>query len=187
MQNEILSLQMTLEKEVELKRREMQLEKKRASELVDKIVEAEIKTKEAEGEYNSQKILADAKLYTEQQNSEALLYAKEKEADGIKKIYDSESEGITKMITSFGGNNQTFVLNKMIENKVFEELAKTNATALNGLNPKINVWTHDPAHSMDTIQNIGKSLIPTLSIIKDQTGYELNDWLIKKNNDVKNI
>ena len=69
----------------------------------------------------------------------------------------------------------------MMDKGIYESLAKSNADAIRGLKPKITVWTHDPNQAMDPIKNLGKTLIPMLDTIKDQTNYELPDWLIKKN------
>ena len=68
----------------------------------------------------------------------------------------------------------------MLEKGVYEKLAEANAKAIKDMNPKITVWTHDPAQSMAAIQNLGKGLIPMLDTIQDQTGYQLPDWLLSR-------
>ena len=66
-----------------------------------------------------------------------MLYEKEKEAEGIVATYQAENEGLMKMKETLG------------ENRLMEDLmckrariwsCKGNASAIRGLNPKINVW-----------------------------------------------
>ena len=203
--NEALITKMKLEKEVEAKRLEMQIERQRANDLSQTQVRAEMIAKQSEGEANSQKILADAKLYTIQRDAEAeasskkinaeaelfrlqkqaegMLYSKMKEAEGITAIYQAQADGLRKLVDSFGGNSQALLSYTMLEKGVYEKLADANAKAIQGLNPKITVWTHDPNQSMNAIQNLSKSVIPMLDTIQDQTNYQLPEWLIKKGSD----
>ena len=200
--NEALITKMKMEKEVESKRLEMQIERQRANELSNTQVKAEMISKEAEGISMSQKINADANFYTiqkkaegdlfaAQKNAEALLYSKikeaeglivykTKEAEGINLIYKAQAEGLQQVINSFNGNTQALISYTMIEKNVYEKLAESNAKAIQGLNPKITVWTHDPNQAMNSIQNLSKAVIPMLDTIADQTDYKLPDWLIKK-------
>lgn len=193
--NEALLIKTEMEKQVEAKRAEMELEKKRASDLTMTQVNAEMEAKRAEGEANSKKIAVDALFYTTSKEAEArliadklkadaLLYSNQKEAEGITAIYKAKADGLQKMVDAFGGNANALMSFKMLENGVYEKLAESNAKAIQGLNPKITVWTNDGKNSMDSIQNLSKSVIPMLSTIEDQTGYKLADWLItnKKNN-----
>ncbi len=195
-ENEALITRMELEKEVEVKRSQMELEKQRASDLSSTQVKAEMEAKEAEGKANSQKILidasfytiqreAEAKLYAKQKEAEAMIYSKIKEAQGIEAIYSAQAEGIKKLIDSFGGNPQSLISYTMMDKGIYEKLAESNAKAIQGLNPKITVWTNDPTKGMEPIQNLAKSVIPLLDTIESQTNYKLPEWIIKKNNDEK--
>ena len=192
-ENEALLTKMSMEKEVEIKRSVMELEKQRASELSTTQVKAEMEAKEAEGKANSQKILTDAsfytvqkdaeaKLFSKQKEAEALMYLKLKEAEGISAVYTAQSEGFKKLIDSFGGNPQALISYTMMDKGIYEKLAESNAKAIQGLNPKITVWTHDASKGMDSIQNLAKGIIPMLSTIEDQTGYKLPDWVITNKN-----
>lgn len=189
--NEALITKMNMEKEVEARRSEMELEKQRATELTITQVKAEMEAKEAEGKANSQKILADASFYTvqkkaeadlfvKQKDAEALIYSKLKEAEGISVVYSAQAEGFKKLIDSFGGNPQALISYTMMDKGIYEKLAESNAKAIQGLNPKITVWTNDPSKGMEPIQNLAKGVIPMLSTIEDQTGYKLPNWIIDK-------
>lgn len=167
-EQEAESLRLHLLRNVEKQRAEMELEKQRAADLVKATVEAETTCKEAEGKAQSQRILA-----------EALLYQKQKEAEGVQAMYTAQAEGLQRLVESFGGDARALLSYTMLEKGVFQALAEANAKAIKDLNPKITVWTHDPATSMSAIQNLGKGLIPMLDTIQDQTGYALPTWLLK--------
>lgn len=190
-ENEALITKMSMEKDVEVKRSEMELEKQRASDLSSTQVKAEMEAKKAEGEANSRKILADAlfytvqkeaegKLFSQQKEAEAMVYSKLKEAEGIEAVYSAQAEGLKKLVDSFGGNPQALISYTMMDKGIYEKLADSNAKAINGLNPKITVWTQDASKGMDPIQNLAKSVIPMLSTIESQTDYKLPEWLVTK-------
>lgn len=162
-------LKMQLSKEVEIQRSAMELEKQRAMDLTKTKVSAEMQIKNAEAEAESIKIKAEAQLY-----------AKQKEAEGYAAMYQSQAEGLQKLVQSFGGDSRALLSYTMIDKGIYEKLAESNAKAIKDMNPKITVWTHDASKSMDTIQNLGKGIIPLIDTIKDQTGYSLPEWIIKK-------
>ena len=135
--------------------------------------------KQAEAEANSKKILADVLYYTTQQEADAKLYSKQKEADAINRIYDAQAEGLKKLVESFGGNPQAFISYTLMDKGIYEKIAETNAKAIQGLNPKITVWTHDASKGMEPIQNLAKSVIPMLETIESQTGYKLPEWILQ--------
>lgn len=167
-------LRMQLLKEVEMRRQEMELEKQRAVELTKATVAAETLQKDAEGQAQSQRILA-----------EAALFQKQKEAEGVCAMYAAQSEGLQKLVSSFGGDARALLSYTMLEKGVYQHLADSNAKAIQGLNPKITVWTHDPTQGMAAIQNLGKGLIPMLDTIQDQTGYTLPSWIIEQKKELK--
>lgn len=69
----------------------------------------------------------------------------------------------------------------MLKDNTYEKLAKANAAAINGLQPKITVWnTGADAGSSDStapIRNLLQSLPPLLSTINEQTGIAPPSWL----------
>jgi flotillin len=161
-------LKMQLMKDVEIKRSDMELEKQRALDLTKTKVSAEMQIKNAEADAQSIKLKA-----------EALLYAKQKEAEGTTAMYNAQSEGLEKLVKSFNGDARALLSYTMMDRGIYEKLADSNAKAINDMKPKITVWTNDAKNSMDTIQNLSKSVVPLMDTIKDQTGYSLPEWLIK--------
>jgi flotillin len=140
-------------------------------------------------------------------NAEANLQKKLKEAEGLAAMAGAYS----KLSEAFGGpagllqvsretsggwlskGGRFFLLTcccqyMMIEKGTYVELAKANASAIQGLQPKISVWNtgaqagsgggaHDGSQSqVDTMRNIYQMLPPLMSTINDQTGITLPEW-----------
>lgn len=213
-QNESEKIKMDMEKEVQAKRLQMEVEKVRAAELSKVQVNAEKAQKEAEGVANAQRLKADADLYTKQREADAVLVnirlkadgdlytkekdaeavklkaeadliAKQKEAEGLSALYEAQSQGINKLITSFNGDSKSLITYMMLEKDQFTKLAESSAKAIQGLNPKITIWNTGSAdNTFDGISKLGKSLVPMLDTIKEQSGYTLPEWLVK---DIKKV
>ncbi len=73
----------------------------------------------------------------------------------------------------------------MIEKGTYVELAKANATAIQGLQPKISVWNTGAeggagagagSDAAATMRNVYQMLPPLMSTINDQTGITLPEW-----------
>ena len=82
-----------LQRNVEVKRAEMELEKLRATDLVHATIQRESAHQEAEAKLFAETKAADGLLYKQQQDAEARLYADKKGADGvlIKQKQDAEA------------------------------------------------------------------------------------------------
>lgn len=144
--------------------------------------DADLYTKQKESE--SVEVQANAAFFAQQKEAEGLLVRKLKEAEGMTALFDAQSQGIQKLISSFNGDTQALVTYMMLEKDQFTKLADASAKAIQGLNPKITVWnTGNGAQTYDSIQSLGKTLIPMLDTIKDQTGYQLPDWIVKRDTD----
>jgi flotillin len=147
----------------------MILEQQRGAELTKSKISAE-----------SQKLLADAALYKQEKNAEGDLYYKLKEAEGLTAFYTAQAQGLKQLVNAFNGDTRALISYTMLEKGLYEKLAESNAKAIKDLNPKITVWTHDPNTAMNPIQSLGKSIIPMLDTIQDQTGFSLPDWALKQ-------
>ncbi|CAH1759066.1 8903_t:CDS:2, partial [Entrophospora sp. SA101] len=135
----------------------------------------------AKAEFEANKANSDAKLYTAQKEAEAELYKKQKEAEGVLALYNSQAEGVKNLMQAFDGDTQSAIQYIMIQRDTFQQLAKENALAVQGLNPKITVWNtggESSAQSFNNpISNIFQSLPPLLSTIQDQTGIKPPNWI----------
>jgi flotillin len=121
-----------LQEAIEVERAKVAQEKERAERMSKTTVEAEIMQTIADAEFYKAKALADAKLFKEM---------KEAEADRI--LFEAQSEGIKLMQRAFHGDNAATLSYIMLEQGLHAELAKLNATAIEGLAPKITVWNTD--------------------------------------------
>ncbi|RIA90265.1 hypothetical protein C1645_797087 [Glomus cerebriforme] len=133
----------------------------------------------ATAEFEAAKAKANAKLYEKQKEAEAKLYKEQKEAEGLLSVYNAQAEGIKNLMQSFGGDKHAALQYIMVERSVYQELAKENAGAIKGLNPKITVWNtgEQSVQSDNPISNIFQSLPPLLSTIQEQTGISPPNWL----------
>ncbi|KAI9143850.1 hypothetical protein BKA69DRAFT_52193 [Paraphysoderma sedebokerense] len=151
-----------LNAELEKKRAMLNVEKIRASELAGTTVEAE-----------KIKAIADARAYETAKATDMKQYEIEKQAEGLKKLYLAQAGGIKAIVDAFG--NPALALQfLMMEKGILQQLAQENAKAIQGLQPRITVWTTggdagatDPGKS---VRDIFQTLPPLLGTIKDQTG-----------------
>lgn len=199
-----------LQKDVEIQRSYMELERRRATDLVHAKIERESAEQKADAKFYAENKNADGLFYKQQQDAEARYLATVKDADAL--VYQQkqeaeasffratkeaeasfiakqkEAEGIKEMakayehMSSILGGPQGLLQYMMLRNNTYEKLAKANAQAINGLQPKITVWnTGDNAGSSSDasapIRNILQSLPPLLSTINEQTGIAPPSWL----------
>jgi len=141
------------------------------------------------------KVDTDASNYKTTQDAEAWAVAAVKNAEANLQKKIKEAQGVTAMAHAYGemckamGGPQNFLQLKMIEQGVYVELAKANATAIKGLNPKISIWNTGaeagtaggqggPAGQSSTaaMRNIYQMLPPLMSTINEQTGITLPEW-----------
>ena len=225
------------QKEVESKKAEMNLEKRRATDVINARIDAEASQQKADARLYSENKSADAFAYKRRADAEAKQYAESKDADTLvykqkteaethlfaqKQAADAnmyrekqtieanylratkeaeasfvaqqkQAQGMTEMAKAYGqmanafGGPQGLLQYMMLQNNTYEKLARQNAAAVQGLQPKITVWnTGDGAGSSNggdamagSIRNLFQSLPPLLSTINEQTGIAPPSWLAK--------
>lgn len=128
------------------------------------------------------KTRADAEAWSQAtiMNADAALQKKLKEAEGLAAMADAYA----KLGDAFGGP-AGLLQYMMIEKGTYVELAKANATAIHGLQPKISVWNTGAqagteggsgGSSTDAMRNIYQMLPPLMTTINEQTGITLPEW-----------
>ena len=149
---------------------------------------------EAEAVYARAAKDAEATLFTRtkeaearERDAEALYFSKQKEAEAAYLAQKKEADGLMEMAKAYGalsdvmGGPQGIMQFLMLQNNTYEKLAAQNAKAINGLQPKINVWNtgtqEGGVDSTAPIRNLFQSLPPLLSTIQDQTGMQPPTWL----------
>lgn len=209
-----------LRKEVEVKRAHTELERLRASDVVKATISRESKQQAADAaQYEEQaranaaffreqkaadaaaykvKIQAEAALLAASKDAEAKLIRQQKEAEGELVQQQKKAAGLSAMAHAYGDLAQAFggpaglIQYLMIERGVYTDLAKANAEAVRGLNPKMTIWNTgaqagSDSHAdsagmggMDSIRNMYQMLPPLMSTINEQTGIVLPEWQFGK-------
>ena len=155
-----------LQKDVETRNIAQQTEKLRSEIYAKTVVEAE-----------AQERRALANLFQKQQEAEAHLITKKKEAEGILAIFDAQSAGLTKLLNAHP-DPMVALQYMMIDRNVYTKLGETNASAIQGLEPKINYWvTGNGTESGNPIGAIFKNLPPLIDSIYSQTGIKPPGWV----------
>ncbi|CAJ0845250.1 6993_t:CDS:2 [Entrophospora sp. SA101] len=108
----------------------------------------------ATAEYEASKSIAESKFYTAQQEAEAQLYRKKKEAEGVLPLFNAQAEGIKNLTKAFGDTGDLTMEYLMIKHGAYKDLARENAQAIKGLDPKITVWNNNTGEkSCDSSSN----------------------------------
>ncbi|KAF4981381.1 hypothetical protein FZEAL_2811 [Fusarium zealandicum] len=124
---------------------------------------------------------AEAWAFAAQQRAEADLTQKLREAEGLSAMADAYG----KMASALGGP-AGLLQYMMIEKGTYVELAKANAEAIRGLEPKISVWNtgnggqgqggSGGGDATETMRNVYQMLPPLMTTINEQTGITLPEW-----------
>jgi flotillin len=176
-----------MQREVEAKRLERETEASRAENLSKARVQSEVKEAIALGDANAMRQMADASFYKRQREIEAVFYEKEREAEAKRINLEAEALGIGKVLQALGNDHKTLVQYLMLEKNLYPQLADASAKAIQGLNPKITVWStggDSTSNAYSNIQGLAKSIPPLIETIEDQTNLRLPDWLMKRKSDV---
>ena len=140
-------------------------------------VEAKLQKPSKQSAFEKQK--AEAEAHANGVGADAELAATLKQAEGLSAMADAYA----RMGRAFGGP-QGLLQYLMIEKGTYVELARANADAIRGLEPKISVWNtgsagDGAAGSQDptaAVRNVYQMLPPLMSTINDQTGITLPEW-----------
>ncbi|KAG5952426.1 hypothetical protein E4U53_000908 [Claviceps sorghi] len=191
-----------LKKQVELKRAAAEVERLRAKDVVKATIARESKQQaadaaayevaaEAHARQQASQRMADADVYKTRVDADAHNYAAQKHAEAHVVSQIKEAEGIAamadayaKLATAFGGP-AGLLQYMMIEKGTYIELAKANAEAIRGLQPKISVWntgSETAADAAAAMRNVYQMLPPLMTTIQEQTGITLPEWQFGKMN-----
>ncbi|KAM5564406.1 hypothetical protein ABKV19_018810 [Rosa sericea] len=196
-----------LQKKVETMNAQTTTEKLKADLLSKASVEAETKAREAEWNLYQKQKAADAILYQKKKEAEATetaaqaqLFARQKAADGEFYAKKKEAEGLVALGQAHGANLHTLLEANggdyaavrdymMINGGMYSAIARINADAVKGLQPKISIWTNGGEAAdggggagagnaaMKEIAGLYKTLPPLLQTVQDQTGMQPPSWM----------
>ncbi|KUI73722.1 Flotillin-like protein 1 [Cytospora mali] len=190
-----------LKRDVEVKRAAAEMERLRANDVVKAAIAREAKQQaadahayeieaEAKARLEAQNQSTDADAYKTRAGADAANYKALKDAEAKLQVQVKEAEGLSAMASAYGKMSQAFggpaglLQYMMIEKGTYVELAKANANAIKGLQPKISVWNTGSqaggeagsSSSIDTMRNVYQMLPPLMQTINDQTGITLPEW-----------
>ena len=187
-----------LQKLVEMKKAEMQLERLRASDVTKSKIAREAAEQQADAEYYSKvksvegqvfkdRATAEARLFSQNKDAEASYLATVKDADAAFYAKKREAEATIELAKAYGalsgvlGGPQGLMQYLMIQNNTYEKLALANAKAIQGLQPKISHWSNGDGGNPNAspLKNLMQSLPPLLSTIHEQTGISPPDWIAR--------
>ncbi|KAI8544238.1 hypothetical protein RHMOL_Rhmol08G0280400 [Rhododendron molle] len=160
-------------------------------ELYKKQKEAEAVLFKQQKEAEAKKVTADATFYAQQQVADGALFAKQKEAEGIASIAEAQGLYLKCLLKEVNGNYAALRDYMMINNGVFQEIAKINAEAVKGLQPKISVWSgangggesgavsgmNGAVSGMNGVAGVYSMLPPLFQTVHEQTGMLPPAWL----------
>lgn len=148
---------------------QQQIEELRSTTLAHAKVEAEATVTNAEAQATATRLAADAQLYAAEKEAAALLARAEAQAEGLAKLLSSSSDPALV---------QYYLA---LDKGLFEEMAMQSANAIQGLAPKINIWSTgneggDEKRGFNALQDVFKSMPPILDAIQSQTGMQMPSW-----------
>ncbi|XP_059658199.1 flotillin-like protein 4 [Cornus florida] len=154
-------------------------------ELYKKQKAAEAILYEKEKEAEAQKAIAEASFYARQQVADGELYAKKKEAEGLIALGQAQGISLQTLLGSLGGNYTALRDYMMINSGMFQEIAKINAEAVHGLQPKISIWTNGSNgetadatnNAMKEVAGVYRMLPPLFKTVHEQTGMLPPAWM----------
>ncbi|KAG9137156.1 hypothetical protein Leryth_011984 [Lithospermum erythrorhizon] len=128
----------------------------------------------------AQRALADAAYYSRQQAANGDLYAKMKEAEGITAIADAQGRQLETLLKAVNGNYASLRDYMMLSSGLFQDIAKINGQAIQGLQPKISIWSGANGGDGGTMKDVAglyKMLPPLFQTVHEQTGMVPPPWL----------
>ncbi|CAA0829359.1 Flotillin-like protein 1 [Striga hermonthica] len=154
-------------------------------ELYKKQKAAEAYLYEKEKEAEAQKASAEAAFFGRKQKVDGDFYAKLKEAEGLKALAEAQGTYIRTLMDAMGGNYAALRDYLMISGGMFQEVAKINAQAVHGLQPKISIWTNGGhgqgeaggTDAMKEVAGVYKMLPPLFKTVQEQTGMVPPAWM----------
>ncbi|KAN0119656.1 putative Flotillin-like protein 1 [Hyaloscypha variabilis] len=198
-----------LRKDVEVKRAQTELERLRATDVVKATIARESKQQAADAKNYEEQARSNAALYSEQKAADAHAYkvrieaearflAASKDAEALLVRQQKEAAGMSAMAGAYADLSRAFggpaglLQYLMIEKGVYTQLAKANADAVRGLNPKMTIWNtgaqaggeqaggEASLGGVNSIRNMYQMLPPLMSTIQDQTGLTMPEWQFGK-------
>ncbi|GJN20886.1 hypothetical protein PR202_gb08319 [Eleusine coracana subsp. coracana] len=144
--------------------------------LYEQVKAADARKAQAEAQFYEQKLAEDAKLYARQNGAESLSL-----------VGKAKAEYVSSMLQAVGGNYNALRDYLMIDGGLYQEMARINAGAVSGMQPKISIWSNGAdgpsgdamgaGGAMQQVAGVYKMLPPLLSTVHEQTGMLPPAWM----------
>ncbi|KAK3157803.1 hypothetical protein QOZ80_2AG0128230 [Eleusine coracana subsp. coracana] len=148
---------------------------------------AEAKLYEEVKAADARKAQAEAQFYEQKLAEDAKLYARQKEAESLSLVGKAKAEYVSSMLQAVGGNYNALRDYLMIDGGLYQEMARINAGAVSGMQPKISIWSNGAdgpsgdamgaGGAMQQVAGVYKMLPPLLSTVHEQTGMLPPAWM----------
>jgi flotillin len=139
---------------------------------------AEAKLYEQVRAADARKAQAEAQFYEQKLAEDAKLYAKQKEAESLSLVGKAKAEYMSSMLQAVGGNYNALRDYLMIDGGMYQEMARINAGAVSGMQPKISIWSNGSDDgALQQVAGVYKMLPPLLSTVHEQTGMLPPAWM----------
>ncbi|RLN20061.1 hypothetical protein C2845_PM02G11390 [Panicum miliaceum] len=155
---------------------------------------AEAKLYEQQKAAEARKAQADAQFFEQKLAEDTKLYAKQKEAESLATVGKAKADYVASMLQALGGNYHALRDYLMIDGGLYQEMARINAGAVSGMQPKISIWTNGSdggsgagggdlaggpsgGAAMQQVAGVYKMLPPLLSTVHEQTGMLPPAWM----------
>ncbi|KAG7593788.1 hypothetical protein ISN45_Aa01g025750 [Arabidopsis thaliana x Arabidopsis arenosa] len=123
--------------------------------------------------------------------ADAAFYSKQRDAEGLVAMANAQGTYLRTLLDAVDNDYTAMRDFLMINNGVYQDIAKTNSVAIRDLQPKISVWNHGGAdqgmngggngngngNAMNDIAGLYKMLPPILDTVYEQTGMQLPAWI----------
>lgn len=119
--------------------------------------------------------------------ADAAFYSKQRDAEGLVAMANAQGTYLRTLLDAVNNDYSAMRDFLMINNGVYQDIAKTNAVAIRDLQPKISVWNHGGAdqgmngggngNAMKDIAGLYKMLPPVLDTVYEQTGMQPPAWI----------
>ncbi|VAH86086.1 unnamed protein product [Triticum turgidum subsp. durum] len=188
-----------LQMEVEIKNALCQTEKLKAEQLSKATVQYDTQVQESNALFYGRQKAAEAALYEEMKAAEARkaqadalffeqkmaedakLYAKQREAEALSLVGRAKADYVASMLATLGGDYRALRDYLMIDGGMYAEMARINASAVNGLRPKISVWSNGDGGgeggALQQVAGVYKMLPPLPETVHEQTGMLPPAWM----------
>lgn len=147
-----------LMQELAKKQQEQLLEQLRATDLTKTAVLAEQQIKEASGQAEAIRLIAEANLYKAM-----------KEAEGIRCNLEAQASGLQQIIAS-SNNDPDLAKFYLAKDTLLPQLARSQADAVREMKPNVNIWNTGANAETSELTRFVQNMAPLASGLFDQTG-----------------